>query len=271
MKRKDFTTNKEFFAYLIKNRQEIIALKKSAVKFAAPVYTLSARVYAEKIITTSNQDNEAKGVIKRTVIGNTYGWMDNHDDVHIPGIFTKSITENKNIMHLHDHIYQLTAKVGSPIKIYELNYSWSALGIDKAGYTTCLMMDSEIKKAYNEIIYDSYAKGEIDQHSVGMMYVKLFLCINDEEHKEDFANWNNYIGFVANREKAEEQGYFWAVTEAKLREISCVIEGSNELTPTIEIEREPDKPTPDKIEPEIKSTQEVSEINYEYLIQNLKL
>jgi len=76
--------------------------------------------------------------------------------------------------------------------------------------------------------------GSINQHSVGMQYVKIDLAVNDPEEEEEYATWNKYKDEVINLEKAEEQGFFWAVTEAKLIEISCVIAGSNELTPTLE-------------------------------------
>ena len=42
------------------------------------------------------------------------------------------------------------------------------------------------------------------------------------------------IGFQGNQAAATELGFFWAVSEAKLIEISCVLEGSNTLTPTLE-------------------------------------
>jgi hypothetical protein len=37
---------------------------------------------------------------------------------------------------------------------------------------------------------------------------------------------------IANKSAADEKGYFWAVTEAKLIEISAVVIGSNRITPT---------------------------------------
>lgn len=263
--KKKFATKKELIAYIIKNKAALLHLKNSTVKHCDNVLVeLNGILRENKIITTQADDDLEKGVIYRTVIGNTYGWMDSHDDVHIPGIFTKSISENKNIAHLHDHIFQLDAKVGDPQKIYEAYTSWKTLGIDRKGNATCLLMDTEIQKEYNEKIFRQYFKNKINQHSVGMMYVKLCLCVNDEEYKEEFANWNTYISYVANEDKAIEQGYFWAVTEAKLREISCVIAGSNELTQTME----PGKATPLQTEPPT-STQK--EIPYDYLIKNLTL
>jgi hypothetical protein len=67
-----------------------------------------------------------------------------------------------------------------------------------------------------------------------MRYIKLDLAVNDEDYKEEYAEWNKYINEIGNKEEAEELGYFWAVKEAVLIEISAVLMGSNELTPTIE-------------------------------------
>lgn len=260
----NFKTNKEYFAYLVKHKDELIALKKSITKFTD--YDSFNELFVGKAVNKEGvapADDLSSGVIKRTIIGNTYNWLDSHSDVHIKGIFTKSIQENKaTIMHLHDHEYKLTAKVGTPTDIYEKEIDWTELGITKAGKTISLMMDSEIKKNYNELIYNEYLTKQINQHSVGMVYVKLFMCVNDPEFKDEFANWNTYFPVLGNPEKALEDGVFWAVTEAKLKEISCVIQGSNQLTPT----REP-KFTQEKAEPE----QSTRKINYEFLAKNFTL
>ena len=96
------------------------------------------------------------------------------------------------------------------------------------------MMDTNIIKELNPVIFNQYLSKEIDQHSVGMIYVEMDLAVNDPEMKEEYVVWNKHINNIGNKEKATEQGFFWAVKVAKLVEISCVLQGSNELTPTIE-------------------------------------
>jgi len=256
-----FKTKKEYIDYLITNKSDIINLKKSIIKFTdaniLSVDKLNSIIKAD----APSVDDLSSGIIKRTIIGNTYNWMDSHGDVHMKGIFTKSINENqKNILHLHDHEYKISSKVGTPSKVYEKEISWSDLGVSKQGSTTALMMDSEIKKSYNAMIFDEYLNKQINQHSVGMIYVKMQMCVNDAQYKEEFGNWNTYFPMVANATKALNEGVFWAVTEAKLKEISCVISGSNELTPTME-----PKSTPTN-EPKLRST-----IDYKYLKNNFNL
>lgn len=245
---------------ILANKAEVIRLKKAQVKFTdALKYTLP---HGEGITVKAdaNGTTDTNDIIYRTIVGNTYLWMDSHDDVHIPGIFTKSINENeKSILHLHDHLYRLTAKVGSPQKVYEKEINWTDLGVAKAGFTTALLMDTAIKKGLNTQIFEMYKDNEINQHSVGMSYVKLALAVNDQKEKEEFNTWNKYINLIGNQDKALSKGYFWAVTEAKLFEISAVIAGSNELTPTLQ--------------PKLFTVEEVAEkskpaIDYKFLINN---
>ena len=245
-KHTDFPTRKDFFAYLAANKKEIIELKKSAMKFTEPFGTSILQRNALKSLNTNYNNDPASGIIKRTIIGNTYNWMDSQDDVLLPGVFAKSISEKGDrIWHLHDHEQKISAKVGKPISVYEKGVSWADLGIELEGNTTALFMDSNIIKEYNPLIFNQYLSKEIDQHSVGMQYVNIEIAMNDESEKEAFALFNKHISAIGNKEKVLAQGYFFAVKEGKLIEISAVLDGSNELTPTIPNE-EKNKPIEEK-------------------------
>jgi hypothetical protein len=224
---KTFSTNKEIISEIVKNKTEIIRLKKAQFK------KCDNTVFAGNLSFTAAQKAAQADLkeIEKTVIANTYNWLDSHDDVHIDGLFKKSYTENKgNIYHYHDHIDAVTSKVGIPIDIYDNKVKWKSLGVNIDGFTTCLFMDSKIVKDLNPSVFYQYQTGQINQHSVGMIYVSLELCINDDQEKEHYAAWLKYIDRVGNKDKAIEQGYFFAITEAKLIEISAVVKGSNELT-----------------------------------------
>jgi hypothetical protein len=217
---------------LVARKAELIALKKAEIKTVKG--GLTTLVQSEGI-TTDKAMNDTETKLERTIVGNTYMWMDSHDDVHAKGVFTKSIKERKDsIFHLHDHEFKLTAKVGEPKKVYEKELRWSDYGVEKAGMTTALLMDTEILKEYNEQIFNAYAKGQVKQHSVGMQYVKIDLAVNDDEFEDEYKVWQDNIENIGNKELAEEKGYFWLVREAKLIEISAVLLGSNNLTPTLE-------------------------------------
>ncbi len=219
---------------IIKNKKELIRLKKAVIKSGDIIsFDSETALKVSEALKGESFGTDTDTELFKTIVGNTYNWLDSHGDVHIEGIFTKSIKENgENVMHLHDHIQQLTAKVGTPLKVYEKSVTWQQVGLNKAGNTTALLMNTRIEKERNPAIFKDYKSGSIQQHSVGMQYMDMVLCVNDKEEKEEFAAWQKYSGRVANIEKAEEAGYFWAILQAKLIEISAVIKGSNELTPT---------------------------------------
>jgi len=241
MSKKDITfkTQEELFAYLHTNKSDLLEMKKASIKtfVQTPSLLVDETPFgiANKALTTSSS-SDTEDVIKRTIIGNTYNWMDSHEDVHVGNTFGKSIGERVGkIWHLHDHEQKLTAKVGTPTKVYEKAVKWSDLGINKAGTTIALMMDSNIEKSKNPTIFGEYKDGNIDQHSVGMYYVKIDLAMNSDnpDHAEAKKTYDQYIDLIGNKEEAEKKGYFYAVKEAKLIEISAVLEGSNVLTPTL--------------------------------------
>jgi len=230
---------KEFLQYLFSNKQEILDMKKSVMKITDSfIYSPYSNDNAQKDFLFSN-DTE-KGILKRTIVANTYNWLDSHNDVHVDNIFTKSIKERATrIPHLHDHKFELAAKVGKITSIAEKSMGWKNLGVDLKGETTILMVESDIKKSYNEKVYDAYLSNEIDQHSVGMRYIKINLALNDDDYKGEFNTWNTYFDRIGNKDKAEQQGFFFAVKEAALIEISAVLLGSNELTPVLYNKFEP--------------------------------
>ncbi len=230
---KSFKDFKELVEYLVTNKKEILELKKHSFKKSNPTAFNSFGQKTVKALNSHFSDDPTSGNIKRTIVLNTYNWFDSHYDVHLNGVFSKSISERKEkIWHLHDHEHKISAKVGIPFDIYEKSIDWADLGVNALGSTSALFMDSEIKEKYNPMIFDQYLHNKVDQHSVGMYYVKMELGINDSEQKEEFATWNKYFDLIGNKEEAEKVGFAWFIKEAKLIEGSAVLQGSNELTPT---------------------------------------
>lgn len=239
---------------LVTNKEELIKLKKAEVK------TVNGGLSS----ITKSTSTQIKGVFKdndnsleRTIVGNTYLWMDSHDDVHAKGCFTKSIKENKSIFHLHDHEFKITSKVGEAKKTYENEIAWKDLGVNKSGITEALFMDTEIFKDYNAQIFNEYKSNRINQHSVGMQYVKIDLAVNDAEYETEYKVWQDNIDTLGNSERATEKGYFWLVREAKLIEISAVLAGSNELTPTMQEDKTEAVKSTSDIEPSIDTQTEI--------------
>jgi len=269
-----FETKKELFKFLKEKKDSLIAQKKATIKHADSVLfqirDKDNNVLKANAAFTPNSDDE----IKVKVIINTTSLMDSHGDVHVKGLWNKSLKENKMIMHLQEHVmaFENIIADGEELKAYVKDFKWKDLGYDFEGSTQALVFESIIKEKgeepRNKFMADQYAKGKVKNHSVGMQYVKLLLAINDEEEVAEFEAWEKYFPEVENKEEAKDKGYFWVVKEAKVMEGSAVPLGSNWATPTLDnnAKNEPPSGTQKTIEPSTDTPEDM----YEFLITNLK-
>lgn len=221
---------------LIKNKALLIEQKKSAIKYADAV-GVSFKVYEKQDSNKALSVEEIKDLNEIYVksIINTTNILDSHGDVHVKGIWTKSLKESRNLFLLEQHKMDFDHLISDDVSAKASDFEWSELGYDYEGKTQALVFVSKISKEHNTKMFERYAKGQVKNHSVGMRYVKLFLAVSDKRYKEENEVWEKYINEIANKEAAEDMGYFWAVTEAKVIEGSAVLLGSNFATPTIEI------------------------------------
>jgi hypothetical protein len=232
-------TGKELFEFLKKNKSLLIAEKKAELKRGdAFAMQLFVNEKGEIVKAYDPIDNSAT-VIKATTIINTTNWMDSHSDVHIPGLWKKSLQETKELYLLQEHEMTFAGIITDQVKAYTKKYSWAELGYPYSGMTEALVFENTIDNERNQFMFDQYRKGYVKNHSVGMRYVVIELAVNDDDEywKDELATWNKYIDDIANKEVVEQQGYFWAVREAKAIEGSAVPIGSNTMTPTLSVER----------------------------------
>lgn len=244
---------------IVKNKKELIALKKTTIKHSDPSINIPLKeLTANKEIKIDGYENLCKA------IANTYYWLDSHGDVHIKGCFSKTIKENlKSIFHLDNHNSEngFRSKVGNVKDVLEIEVPWSAFGIEKEGNTISVLGVSELIEDYNKQVFDAYKNGEVTQHSVGMIYVNIALAVNNEKYDEEYKEWLVNYPKLGNPEKADKEGYFWVIKEAKLKEYSCLLwDGSNILTPTAKDNNEPSNDT-QKAEPS-NDTQKVNSYYY---------
>jgi hypothetical protein len=236
---KQFNSKEELFKALRENKNTLIAQKKMITKQAdAVVHFVQVENEKGETIKATYSDTSVINQLKAELVINTTNLMDSHSDVHIKGIWNKSAKEQKNLLLLQEHKMTFDHIISDNVSATVKEVKWSDLGYSYKGTTEALTFDVLIDKQRNPFMFDQYAKGYVKEHSVGMRYVKMELAINsdskwDVEEKEI---WDNYIDQVANKEQAEEQGFFWAVLEAKIVEGSAVVKGSNFATPTINVE-----------------------------------
>lgn len=240
----------EVFDWLVENKEIHYKAKKDEYRKSDSIacviqdetikaYKSGELIRVEKAVKPINPDGidtmQVKSVINTTLL------MDSHDDMHINGIWRLSLKENKGFYFLQEHRMKFDHIIADPtqVKATAELMDWSKLGFRKfKGQTEALIFDSLVEKSRNEFMFEQIAKGFVKNHSVGMRYVQLFLAINSDsmDHTEQKAVWDKFFPDLVNKKDAESQGFFWAVTEAKIIEGSAVVRGSNIATPLLGIE-----------------------------------
>lgn len=236
-----FDTKESRLEWLRANKSTVIAAKKATVKEADGI---NAVLFVPEIVRDFSVKQEgdaiaidfAKPIVAKVVI-NTTNLFDSHMDVHIPGLWKKSLTEKKRFLHMQEHKMQFDKIISDDALGSTQRLSFKSLGFDYPGMTEALIFESTITPKRNPFMYEQYANGYVKEHSVGMRYINLYLCVNSEEKwwREEKDNWDKYYPQVANKEDVDAAGIFWAVTEAAIVEGSAVVLGSNNVTPTISI------------------------------------
>lgn len=256
---KEFTNKEELHRFLIENKEEYYSVKKMQIKTADCVNHIIIENNIEQVNKgegEAQQQDPTKLKIKAVI--NTTNIYDSHGDVHIDGIWKQSLKSNKRIYLLQEHKATFDSVITRKVKATAEQMTFKELGYNYEGNTQALIFDAELSKEQNEKMFNRYKNNEVDNHSVGMMYVNLYLCIDSSEKwaAEEKANWDKYIKYVANPGDIQYD-MFWAVTEAKIIEGSAVLFGSNPITPTLKPKRkrktiavEPSKDTQTKAEEE---------------------
>jgi hypothetical protein len=266
-----FKTKQELFKFLKDNQEDLIAEKKFEMKRGDVVSFIYKNSVDKDGANKASGDGVDNTMQVRCVI-NTTNIRDSHGDVHIDGLWKKTLQENKRIYLLEQHKQDFNGIISRDVKASTKKMSWRDLGIDADGETEALIFDAVLKRETNPAMFDVYKRGEVDNHSVGMRYVKIKMCVNSDEDymKEEKANWDEYIDRVVNKEEAEDRGYFYAITEAKIIEGSAVLFGSNPVTPTLETKnRQPDTSTVNTITEPPQGTQK-SESLFEKIGKTVK-
>jgi hypothetical protein len=259
-------TSKLTIKQLIDQKKTLIKSKKSLPITSDPVHELTVQGKPLQMKTKAfGEASDDPDRMKVKFIGSTALFCDSHMDVLAVGCYDRTLKDRAHLVpHLVDHIHSLKAKVGKTIDITTEVMNVSSFGIDSDVQTTeVLTMESELNRKWDEKVFQLYKDEEVNQHSIGMQYVNLKLAVNDEEYKEEFELWQKVYPEVINKERVDKAGYFWYVTEIKLFEISAVLFGSNELTPTTETQKElnqqPSADTAEEVSTKKKPSADTSE------------
>lgn len=241
-----FEAKRHIHKYIHDKQNIIIASKKSIIKQADIVDVISSyqiekrrkeglnKEFFDKELITQDDDLE-NGVIRRKVIINTTNIFDSHQDVHINGLWNKSLAEYDDRAHLREHKDGFVNVIsdGDDLAAYTADFTFKELGFKYKGDTQALVFDSTIRKERNEFMYTQYLNGWVKQHSVGMHYVTVLPAIDNKDYATEFKTYKKYIDRIGNIKDVEANGFFFAIKEAKALEGSAVRRGSNPVTPTM--------------------------------------
>lgn len=228
----DHQTKSELFKYLRENEKQIIK-QKCSMPIKSDIYNWGCLPISEKETVKSDGTELNQNEIEVNAIANLSGWCDTYMDVMIKDSWKKTIQDKAIVYHLKNHSYSTDDIVGKNPELYTKMFDVSYFGInsdvDKA---QALMMKSTVCEDYDKKTFRLYRDNQIKQHSIGLRYLQIKLCLNSdlEEDKQYKDNWNKYYAQVINKDLVDTKGYFFAVVEAKILENSCVLFGANENT-----------------------------------------
>lgn len=225
-------TKAEAYVYLRANEKQIIAQKKS-LPIKSDVMEWGCLPVNKK--STIKEDGSLLGPdeIEVNAIANLSGWCDSYMDVMIKDNWNKTISDKSIVYHLKNHDYCTDCIVGKNPELYTKNFDLAYFGITSdVKKAQALMMRSIVPKEYDKKTYLLYKDNQIKQHSIGLRYIQIVLCLDSslDEDKDYKKMWDKYYPAVINKAKVDLYGYFFAVIESQILENSCVLFGANENT-----------------------------------------
>lgn len=261
--KRNFDSKAEMFAALKEDKEHIIGLKKAALKDTDPVMLHIRDKNAEKALSDP-MPTDVGSMIYPVI--NSCNWLDSHGDVHIKGLWDVSLKDQAGkVYYIINHDLEIGSVIAYPkdVEATVQDIAWREMGVDIDGTTQVLLYKVKLTSAANKDFLEAVKAGAPIQNSVRMRYIGMTLCIDDssDDFKQEKANFDKYIKVVANRKDAEEQGYFWAITEAAVyKEGSAVLFGSNEATPILYSDPQSSSQSSNKADPPKEQSKTKSEL-----------
>lgn len=263
---KQFTTKEELFTEMRKSHSDLIAFKKAEIQKS---YEKGASVTCRMLKTADNVKALKIDPAYYYIAVNSTWILDSHEDLHVDGIWNKSVKEQQGQNYLvcdHELSIANTVVKKEYVEMLVVDMPFALIGKPYSGDTQVLVY----KVAKDKVIHDKAKEwlesGDQIEASVRMQYVTILFAMdsNDPEDVTLKKNYDNYIGKIANKDDFEYIPYFFIIQEAKnVRESSLVLFGSNPATGNIK-DNEPEKSTQDKQIPPVDTR--VTKSNIHHLI-----
>jgi hypothetical protein len=265
-----FESSKEMIKALVKKNDDIISFKKAQIfKSCEKGISICSRPIdiikfdSEATKADFNTDDFYNIVVNSTYI------LDSHQDLHLKGIWNKTIKDQQGKNYLiADHDLSLDKVIARKenVKMSIKEIPFSAIGKDYIGDTQALIYTTRKDKIINKTAKEWLDSGDSIEASVRMRYVDLDFAVKSDakEDKKYRENYEKWLPLIANKgDFNEEILYFWGIKQAVNRmESSLVLYGSNNATGLI---IQPSQDTGEKHKEPQSST-----LDYDYLINNLK-
>jgi len=262
---KSFETKEDLFKELKENLDFFIDKKKSEIQkscdkgTAVSCKSLDLLKFEDQLKGIKIDDNFYYIAVNSTKI------LDSHDDLHVDGIWNKSVKEQQGKVYLvadHELCIENVIVRKEHIEMFTASIPFSMLGKPYDGNTQALIYKVAKSQVKNEIVKEWLDSGDSIEASVRMQYVTILFAMdsNNPEDETEKRNYDAYIDTIANKNEFEYIPYFFIIKEAKnVKESSLVVFGSNHTTGVLNTkEDEPDdKPTPYKEEPATEATQTI--------------
>lgn len=229
---KKFTDKMDQTRFIKKHYDELFGKKSIEYKTMTEALFIGGTVVKE--FAPQIEDIVSDTIIVKTVT-NTTNIIDSHMDLHLASVWNKTVKDNPFSMHLKQHENKFESVISNKAKSYNEQFNFNQLGLDKDFPTVANINEFVLNKEKMPFMFDAYKNGDVKQHSIGMQYVMkgLELAYYDEESQKQMDFFESMKAKAVNPEVADEYGFVWVVGEAKKREGSAVVLGSNSVTPTL--------------------------------------
>jgi len=249
---KEFETKEEMFKELKDNLDILIDKKKSEFQHSVDKGTA---VSCKSLGGLKLSDTEKAAIQIDNdyyyIVVNSTNILDSHEDLHVDGIWNKSVQEQQGKNYLvTDHELEVAHVVVKKayIEMFVANVSFKSLGYPYDGNTQVLVYKFRKDKVINQGAKEWLESGDEIEASVRMRYITIEFAMdsNDPEYATEKKRYDQYLPKIANKADFDYIQYFFIIKEAaNQRESSLVVAGSNHVTGNIiqQKNNEPDKST----------------------------
>lgn len=231
-----FATKEELFKELKDSSEIIMEQKKSLIQkscdkgISVTCKSLDLLKFTDQLKGIRIDDNFYYIAVNSTRI------LDSHDDLHMDGIWKKSIKEQQGKNYLVvDHELAIKSVVvrKEHIEMFTAKIPFSLIGKPYEGDTEVLIYKVAKDKVKDETVKEWLDSGDAIEGSVRMQYVTILLAMdsNAPEDATEKKNYDEYLPMIANKADFEYIYYYFIIKEAKnVKESSLVVFGSNSST-----------------------------------------